>query len=184
MSTSTFIRGYTLLEMIVAVGIFSIVMLTATGAFLTLVRLDREARLTNDVVTNLSFAVDSMARTIRTGTNYDCNPGTAGTYDNCISGGSSLVFTDADGRSVQYGLSGNQVTVRINGGTAIALTDSRINVQGLTFYVRGMGTSETAGQKTEPQVTFTLYGVMTTAQSSSVDFTIQGGATQRVLDLP
>lgn len=177
-------RGYTLLEMIVAVGIFSLVMLTATGAFLTLIRLDREARLTNDVVTNLSFAVDSMARTLRTGTNYDCTPASQGSYDNCLGGGTSVRFTDADGRAIVYALSSGQITVSINGGAATPLTDPRVSIQTLTFYVRGVGTTESAGQKTEPQVTFTIYGQMTTAQGNSVDFTIQGGATQRILELP
>lgn len=176
--------GYTLLEMIVAVGIFSIIMLTATGAFLTLIKLDREARLSNDVVTNLSFAVDSMARAIRTGTNYDCNL-VSGGLQNCASGGSSMQFLDADGRTVTYALTGGQIVATIVSGTTVTapLTDPRITIQTLTFYVRGVGTAEAAGQKTEPQVTFTVYGTMTSAQGQMVDFTIQGGATQRVLEL-
>ena len=178
-------RGYTLLEMIVAVGIFSVVMLTATGAFLTLISLDREARLTTSVVTNLSFAVDSMARAVRTGTNYDCDPST-GALDNCSSGGDSLQFLDTDGRTVTYSVTEGQIIATVVSGTTISapLTDPRVTIEDLRFYVLGVGTSEGAGQRLEPRVLFTIYGTMMTPQGQPVDFTIQGGATQRVLDLP
>lgn len=174
--------------MIVAVGIFSIIMLTATGAFLTLINLDREARLTNDIVTNLSFAVDSMARSIRTGKSYDCNPST-GALDNCAgpTGGTSIKFTDADGRAVVYARSNGQITVAsctpaasCTLGSATPLTDSRVNVTALTFYVRGVSTSD----NTEPQVIFTVAGTMTSAKGITSNFVIQGSATQRLLDLP
>ncbi|MGB4076232.1 MAG: type II secretion system protein [Minisyncoccia bacterium] len=173
-------RGYTLLEMIVAVGIFSIVMLTATGAFLTLIRLDREARLTNNVVTNLSFAVDSIARALRTGVNYDCSPATSGTFDNCTS--SSIAFRDEDNRAITYGISSGRVTANVDGIQSF-LTDPNITVSTLSFEVRGMGTTEACGSRIEPQVTFTMQGAMTSGQGAIVDFTLQGGATRRKLEL-
>ena len=174
-------RGYTLLEMIVAVGIFSVVMLAATGAYLTLIKLDRQARAVNDVANNLSFAVDSMSRSIRTGTAYDCEPTLGGT--DCAGGGTSFGFSDSEvpARAIIYSrTAGGQVVATINGGTPIPLTDPRINVTALEFRVRGT----TAGDRIQPQVTFSIKGTMSTGpNNASTTFAIQGGATRRLLDL-
>ncbi len=191
MSTlSTRARGYTLLELIVSVGIFSIVMLAATGAYLGLIQLDRQARAVNDVVDNLSFAVDSMSRSIRTGTNYKCNNDSVTPV--CTgSPGHSFGFNDSDSpsRSVVYRLSNGQIVADITptGGSLVTypLTDPRITVDRLDFYVRGVG----LGDGAEPQVTFTMHGSMSTGASSvagatrTTSFSIQGGATQRYLEL-
>lgn len=191
MNTSrTIFRGYTLLEMIVSVGIFSVVMLAATGSYLTLINLDRQARATNDVVSNLSFAVDSMSRAVRTGTGYKCDNSSGS--PNCVNGStnSTLGFTDSESpnRSVVYSLSNGQILATIcspapcSGGVTSALTDSRIIVQSLRFYVRGVGTSGES-PKVQPQVTFTIAGLLTTGVGKTVNFSIEGGATQRLLEL-
>lgn len=173
-------RGYTLLEMIVSVGIFSIVMLAATGAYLSLIRLDREARAVNHVANNLSFAVDSMARAIRTGTSYRCN-NNAGSPNCTATPGTSFGFQDAEtpARTIVYSLSSGRVVVSINGGTPIPITDPSITVQNLTFYVRGVGT----GDGVQPQAAFTIRGVMPTSPGASAAFSIQGSATSRTIDL-
>ncbi len=170
-------RGYTLLEMIVSVGIFSVIMLAATGAYLKLIALDREARATNELVTNLSFAVDSMSRSVRTGSDYKCNK----TGTNCVNG-TSFRFTDADGRQIDYELSSGRVTESIN-GAAVALTDPRISINTLNFIVRGVGAAESCGSRVQPQVIFTLQGSLVTGQGDSVSFAIEGSATQRTLEL-
>jgi prepilin-type N-terminal cleavage/methylation domain-containing protein len=181
MKNATSMRGYTLLEMIVAVGIFAIVMLAATGAYLSLIQLDRHARAVNDVANNLSFAVDSMARSIRTGSDYDCTPGQGGA--NCWGGtpGTSFGFNDSEtpSRSVVYALSNGQITASINGGTAIPLTDPRITVSALEFRVNGVGT----GDQMQPHVIFNVRGTMTTSAQASTTFSIQGSATSRYLEL-
>jgi prepilin-type N-terminal cleavage/methylation domain-containing protein len=175
MSTMNNHRGYTLLEMIVSVGIFSLVMLAATGSYLTLINLDRQARATNDVVSNLSFAVDSMSRAVRTGTAYKCNK----TGTNCATTpGTSFEFTDDLGRTIEYQLVNGQISQEIN-NSASFLTDSRIAIQTFNFYVRGVGT----GDGIQPQVTFTIAGTLTTGVGKSVSFSIEGGATQRLLEL-
>lgn len=173
-------RGYTLLEMIVAIGIFSIIMLAATGAFLTLIDLDRQARAGNDVVTNLSFAVDSMARSIRTGTSYKCN--NSSTTPNCSSPpGTSFGFTDSSGRVIRYYVQNSQIYEDItqSGSTlSSAITDPRITITAVKFYVRGVGT----GDGLEPQVTLSIVGSASTGKTT-IPFTIQGGATERIIEL-
>lgn len=65
--------GFTLIEMIVSLGVFSIVVTIAVGALLVLIASNDQLQKEQTVMTNLSFAVDSMTREIRTGINYFCD---------------------------------------------------------------------------------------------------------------
>lgn len=173
-------RGYTLLELIVSVGLFGVVMLASTGAYLTLIKLDRQARAVSDVANNLSFAVDSMARAVRTGTAYKCN-NNAGNPNCSSSPGTSFGFNDSDtpSRAIVYSVVNNQIVVQINGGTAVPLTDPRIRIDALEFRVRGVG----VGDGIQPQVTFNVRGTMTLGVNTATTFSLQGGATRRLLEL-
>ncbi len=66
-------RGFTLIEMIVSLGLFSIVVTISVGALLVLVATNQQLQSEQSVMTNLSFALDSMTREIRTGTSYYCD---------------------------------------------------------------------------------------------------------------
>lgn len=64
--------GFTLIEMIVSLALFSVVVTVAIGALLMLVSTNNQLQGEQSVMTNLSFALDSMTREIRTGTFYVC----------------------------------------------------------------------------------------------------------------
>lgn len=83
-------HGFTLIEMIVSLGVFSIVVLAAVGALLMLIGTNRQLQGEQSVMTNLSFALDSMTREIRTGTHYFCDsrPNTSASHP----GGQSNMF--------------------------------------------------------------------------------------------
>jgi prepilin-type N-terminal cleavage/methylation domain-containing protein len=167
-------RGYTLVELIVSVAIFSIVMLVVSASFLWLINLDRQARATNDVVANLNFVVDTMERSIRTGTNY------YNTWD-----GSYFSFTDAIGRTIEYQLSGTQIQERIAGGSWTTLTDPRVRITYLRFYALDYSTNGVAaGNKYQPMVVFAMQGtVVANPRVTPVTFVIQSAAAQRLIDL-
>ena len=178
------VHGFTLIELIVSVGLFSIVIVIAMSAYLSLISLDRKARAVNDVMTNLSFVTENMSRSIRTGTNYDCGGTGAPVPTDCSSGANSFSFTDEDGQTDTYLLSNGTIKTCLNanactGSSATVLTDSRVNITNLMFYTRG-ATNATL----QPNVIFTMTGSITPdTQSAPIPFTIEGGATQRVLDL-
>lgn len=65
--------GFTLIEMIVSLAVFSIVITISVGALLILIGTNQQLQNEQSVMTNLSFALDSMAREIRTGTHYHCD---------------------------------------------------------------------------------------------------------------
>jgi prepilin-type N-terminal cleavage/methylation domain-containing protein len=172
-------RGYSLVELIVAIGIFSMVMLIVTGVYLALISYDREARATNQLVANLSFSVESMVRNIRTGTDYTCS----GTPCSLFS------FNNSEGTAVSYcRLSDGTIGQRIGGSVSgsdcltsantVPLTDPHINIQTLAFYVSGV-----AEETLQPRVTVVIRGTMQTDSGEDIDFTIQTSGTQRLLDI-
>jgi prepilin-type N-terminal cleavage/methylation domain-containing protein len=69
-------RGFTLIEMLVAVGLFSVVMLVAVSVILSIIGNNRKAQGINNVVNNLNFAIESMVRDMKTGYLYKCDPNT------------------------------------------------------------------------------------------------------------
>jgi len=64
--------GFTLIEMIVSLGLFSVVITISVGALLVLIASNRQLQDEQAVLANLSFALDSMTREIRTGSAYVC----------------------------------------------------------------------------------------------------------------
>lgn len=69
--------GFTLIEMIVSLGVFSVVVTIAVGALLILIASNRQLQDEQSILSNLSFALDSMTRDIRTGTHYYCDAATS-----------------------------------------------------------------------------------------------------------
>ena len=74
-------KGFTLIEMLVSVGLFSVVMLVAMAAILSIIGSNKKAQGINNVANNLNFAVESMVRDMKTGFLYKC-PSASGDYSN------------------------------------------------------------------------------------------------------
>ncbi len=168
-------RGFTLVELIVSIAIFTIVITIAVGAYLSLIALDRKARATNDLVANLSFVVETMARSMRTGLDYEVG-----------TGGTSFTFTDESGHENTYMLKTDGTvglcyqTTACTNSSASTLTDPRIHISKLMFYAQGLSPTDSV----QPHVTFTVSGSITPdANSDPVTFTLEGGSTQRIIDL-
>lgn len=66
-------KGFTLLEMIVSIAIFTVVALVAVGALLKVVDANKKAQSLKTSINNLNFALDSISREMRVGSNYSCS---------------------------------------------------------------------------------------------------------------
>ncbi len=66
-------KGFTLVELIVALGLFSVVSTIAIGSLLALIDNNRQLRGDQALITNVGFVLDMMSRDIRTGINYYCD---------------------------------------------------------------------------------------------------------------
>lgn len=60
-------KGFTLIEMMVSVAIFSIVLVVALGAILTILDSNRKARTLTEVMNNLNFSMEMITRSLKTG---------------------------------------------------------------------------------------------------------------------
>ena len=188
-------KGFTLVELVVSVGLFALVMLVATGAYYTLIALDRRARATNQVVGSLSFAIDTMVRGVRTGSNYRCLNGSVDVYGNTTNGFDSFCgtfsYTDSTlNKTVTYILKSDGTIGRCVGvsscldSNASSLTDKSITINYMGFIVRGVGTNPGSPVSTQqPIMNVTIAGTMSGGSGGqTVPFSIQESATQRLID--
>ena len=186
------IGGFTLVELIVSVGLFALVMLVATGAYYSLIALDRKARATNQVVSSLAFAVDTMTRGVRTGTNYRCLNGTYDGYGNSINGYCGVFsYTDSTlNATVTYLLKPDGTIGRCEGplpcvdNNASSLTDKSIKIDYMGFIVRGVGTDFGLPVSTQqPIMNVTIKGTIPSGSGGqTIPFSIQESAVQRLID--
>jgi prepilin-type N-terminal cleavage/methylation domain-containing protein len=65
-------KGFTLIEMMVATSIFMMIMLVSMGSLVVTLGAARDARALRFAMDNVNFAMESMTRSIRMGTNYTC----------------------------------------------------------------------------------------------------------------
>ena len=165
--------GYTLIELIVAVGVFALVMTLASGAYLVMVGVNRQAQSTATGINNLSFVLESLVRNVRTGTNYQ--PISA----------SSFSFTNQDGTMLTYafgsqaGLNGTVGAITLNGAP---LTDPLVDVTSLTFYTSGTASSDPSGTY-QPYVTITLSGTVSAGPGKTQSFSVETSAAMRGSDI-
>ena len=111
--------GFTLIEMLVSLALFAVVVTMSVGSLLILIDANGKAQSTQLVVTNLSFALDSMTREMRTGFNWDCHnrvsessppiPGGNDT-DDCPSGHNALSIVES-GSSITGGSSSAGISI-------------------------------------------------------------------------
>jgi prepilin-type N-terminal cleavage/methylation domain-containing protein len=98
-------RGFTLLETMVSVALFTIVMTAGMGSLLNANLLNNKAKSMRSIMDNLSFVMDDMSKNIRTGTDYECiSSGTAGSVLSSLTplSGSNcwgIAFEPSDGGS-------------------------------------------------------------------------------------
>ena len=164
-------RGYTLIELIIAVGLFALIMMLASGAYLVMIGINRQVQSIATGIDNLAFALETMTRTIRTGTSYSCN-----NSGDCNSGGTTFSVRNSSGVTTSYTLSGGVITQ-----DGIALTDSSVNVSSLTFYASGTG--KPPGDYLQSRVTITVSGTVPSGPGRTEPFNVETSATMRGSDL-
>lgn len=86
--------GFTFVELLVAIALFSIVVSIAVGGFVQALRTQRRVIALISANSNASLAIEQMAREIRTGTGFAC----VGAVNTC----EEMKFTNADNQEVTY----------------------------------------------------------------------------------
>lgn len=180
--------------MIVAVALFSVVMLVSTTTLLALVGANRKAQALQSVMNNLNIALDSMVRSIRMGSEYHCGAGTITSPQSCESGDTMLAFKafcsedcDAQQRWVYvFDTNGTFCGERRlcksenNGSNYYAITAPQVVIDNLKFYVIGTTRSDTI----QPKVVIQVKGTVGASNvKTNTSFSIQATAVQRILDI-
>lgn len=159
MKKTNFRSGFTLIELMVAMGLFVIVIGIVSATFIRSLRTQRQVVALMAANDNASFTLEQMAREIRTGSAFS-------------SGEGRLSFENSDGKPVEYALVGRVVTR--NGRP---LTASNVLVAYLSFFLRG---SE-VGDGLSTRVTIRM-GVSARGTLESSVTRLQTTIASRVLD--
>lgn len=157
-------RGLTMIELIVAIGIFSLVVVMVVGIFVLAIATQRHITALRNVNDNIRFTIESMAREIKTGKNFS-------------SGASLLSFTNAKSEAVIYRLNANTIEKSTDGGTNyFTVTSSEVIINYLNFYLMG----QLVGDGLEPRITITI-GATSQVGNKSANLKIQTTISQRPL---
>lgn len=188
------INGFSLIEVLVSLSIFTIVMTISVGSLMVLIAANAKAQNTQSVLTNISYALDSMTREMRTGSDYFCGQeydlpvdDTGAQTQDCTDGGVAFSFneggesltSEASSPRIAYRLSGASIERRLGNGGWIAVTSPDIEVTELRFYSSGT----TRGDTESPTVTLYLKGVAGEDDGSQGTFNIQTTVVQQLLDI-
>ncbi len=186
-TSSSHTRGFTLIELMVSMGIFSIIMLLASVAYISLIFASKEVRSSTTAIDNLSMAVSSMVRDIRTG---DCT-----TLLSCsVASKDSLSFINTSGCMVTYSLVNSSIQKRVTpDGPCLAnstsfITDTgAIKITNLTFNKRLYTVTNPTSQTTARQLwaTIIVQGTDLKVKTNSIpqEFSIETGAAMRKVSI-
>jgi len=191
-------QGFSLIELLVSMALFTVVLIIGVGALMVLINANAKAQNIQESVSNIQFALDSMAREIRTGNGYYCTTGTdeasgdhtqvkdcnKGRYLSIVEGGKSLTQGNNNRRiAYRYNATAKAVERKIGNGGWIRLTDPGVTITEMHFNVANSAGRDDLGNTLQPNATIYISGQITGIDDTSTDFTIQTTVTQRTLDL-
>lgn len=158
--------GFTIIELVVATGIFSLVISMIFSIYILAAGGQRRVIAVKNTQDNARFALEAMAREIRTGMNFS-------------GGGSTLTFTNARAESVIYRLNNGAIEKSSDGGaTFAALTGPEVTINTLGFYVLG----QAPGDGIQPRVTITI-GITSQVGNQTSNLKVQTTVSERLLQI-
>ncbi len=151
--------GFTLIELMVATAIFSVVMVVSLGALLVTMSSANNVRALNKAMDNVNFTMEGMTRSLRMGLNYS-------------GGGSSINFdlNDGSGKNISYSLVDGNIQ-RCDNSDCQNMVASNVSIEKLNFEI---------GSNAQPSVYITVKGSVTIKGSKS-SFSLQTMVSQRSL---
>lgn len=152
-------RGFTIIELMVAMSLFVIVVGIASGTFINSLRTQRNVVGLMAANDNASLTLEQMTREIRTGSAFSA-------------AGNTLTFTNYEDTPVSYSLTDGKI---LRNGAP--LTATNVFVQYLSFVTRG----EEVGDGRSTRVTI-MMGVSSRGRLESFVTRLQTTVSARILD--
>lgn len=156
--------GFTLIELVVGIGFFSMVMVVLTSSFLTAFRSQRAGFAFLNAQNNMRFVIELIGREIRTGSDFS------------LAAPDRLRFTNDSRQVVEYCLAGGAIRKSFGSAcsaSSYAITARNVTIEQLNFSVTG----QAPGDGIQPRVTISVKII-----SGSVIADVQTTVTQRLLD--
>lgn len=173
-------KGFTLVEILVSLGMFVIVMTAAVSSLVVVNNAALRAQQMRTLLDNINFAMDSIVRTVRTAEGVAC--GASISAPDCPLGGGvvgTMLFvksTLGQEEDIVYRLHNGIIQKQLGGsGVWLDMTSPEIEITMLRFYVVG----NTLGDKVQPLVRMFVGGVIKTKNGQSEPFTFQTAITPR-----
>ena len=153
--------GTTLLEMMVAVAIFAVAMLLATGIFIVVLEGQRSAISSQNIQESARYALETIAKELRQAQASDgvCaplfNPEPTPVYKifNTAQAGAALYFRNKNGDCTAYFLEANRLKIS-RGAVSDFITPDEIRISNLKFAVKDDAIG--AFHAIQPAVTLTM----------------------------
>ena len=201
-------KGFTIIEMMISIGIFLIVVTIGMTALLNASSIHNKLQDTHSTLDSLNFMMDDMSKNIRTGYSYYCvdvNSSVpadwttlSGSQQNCSRAngymGQALSFTspNLDGTTSQivyYFDSNGNLEKWVDGGSPVQLNPDGVVFTsmasggdgGTGFWVYGSDESGPTDYM-QPFVTIVLNGTIT-SKGVSTPFSLQTSVSQRLNDI-
>ncbi len=166
-------RGFTLIEMVVSIGIFLVIITIGMSAMIGTIEANRKSQASTLVLSNLSLAIEAMSKSLRVAYSSTAS----GSY---TGGGTYIQFIPASGvGTVRYEYdSGTHAIKRTtdngSGGVYISnITAPEVYIDELTFTIINT-------VNTQPKVRILLRGHVGEKITSKSEFYIQSLVSQRI----
>ncbi len=203
-------RGFTLIETMVSLALFSVVLVISGGVIVSVIDINKRNQAISAVVNNLNYSIDSMVRDIKTGYLYKCGSvsvptiegikaDTDASLDNCATTDTiTLVSTIAgDPMVVRYQFvpsnTGNGYIKKTiyTADTSVpgeySITDKvNVNIESVNFNISNPATLECVDcgiPRGQPSVSIIIKGMAGNNQIETSKFYVQTFISQRVLNL-
>jgi len=188
-------KGFTLIEMMVSLSIFTVVMTVALGALLAVIDANKKSQATQSLMTELNFALDDIARNARVGTNYRCRNNTGinniGRPRSCGDNNGGILFAfessqgdpNSDLDQYVYIFEDNTIKKSTRGGRAGSYTNmisDNIQIDDMEFRVTGA--RGISSNDLQPRALILISGTAGTQDKTRTEFNIQTTITPRILD--
>jgi len=183
-------KGFTMVETLVSIGMFGFISIALINIFVSAVKSQSRILQNQELMEQSSYALEYMGKIIRMA-KKDAAGNCTGTVDaNYGVGADSIAFLAYDTNAEEYRcrqflLESNVIEEKkstdessANLGTAVAITSSKVKVNGLTLAVTGDG-SDTI----QPKVTIMIKMQSNVSVADAPSITIQTSVSQRQLDI-
>jgi len=172
-------KGFSLVEIMVSLAIFSIVAVSAGGAFLKVVDANKKSQALKTVTNNLNYALESMSREIRTGTKFSCGQSYSPVSGACSSH-EYFNFQSQNNQIIiyRYNSSNKSLEKSIDGNSfspVTSLSAGGFSIDDMLFIVMG----GVEGDSIPSKVQISIKGSAGLQEKIKSEFTLQTSVTAR-----